>query len=209
MTALTPDQRPLVGSVIRLDSFVPGDSSGLFHALDDPRVWAGGYGGGPVARPVDVDGFGRLMRSRLAAGQRPYVVRLAVDCPLGAAGLIVGTSTLHDVDLANERLHLGWTAYSPEVWGSEVNPECKLLLLKHAFDDCGFERVKIQTDVLNIRSQEAILRIGAVREGVLRHHMLRADGTRRDTVVFSVLREEWPGVRERLLIRLGRLPTAD
>jgi RimJ/RimL family protein N-acetyltransferase len=99
-------------------------------------------------------------------------------------------------------VHLGWTAYSPAVWGTTVNPECKYLLLRHAFEDCGFERVKIQTDAANRRSQDAIERLGAVREGVLRHHMIRADGTRRDTVVFSILAGEWPAVKERLEARL-------
>ncbi len=202
MTAFAPDQRPFVGDTVRLDAFVPGDADGLFTALNDARVWAAGYGGGPVGRPVDADGFGRLMRSRLATGQRPYTVRLATDGPIGAAGSVVGTSTLLDVDLANERIHLGWTAYSPSVWGSTVNPECKFLLLGHCFDDCGFERVKIQTDLINTRSQEAIARLGAIREGVLRHHILRADGTRRDTVVYSILRSEWPSTRQRLLARL-------
>lgn len=204
MTALMPDQRPLVGSTIRLDAYVPGDAGGLFDALDDPRVWEAGYLGGPLGRPADLEAFSRLMRSRLAAGQRPYVVRLARDSELGAAGAIVGTSTLGDVDLANERIHLGWTAYTPRVWGSKVNPECKYLLLRHSFDDCGFARVKIQTDVINTRSQDAIARIGAVREGVLRGHMLRADGSRRDTVVFSVLRDEWPAARANLLARLDQ-----
>ena len=83
-----------------------------------------------------------------------------------------------------------------------MNPECKLLLLSHAFDDCGFGRVKIQTDILNSRSQAAIAKLGAVREGVLRRHQVRADGTFRDTVVFSILRDEWPGVRDGLLGRL-------
>jgi RimJ/RimL family protein N-acetyltransferase len=85
-----------------------------------------------------------------------------------------------------------------------VNPECKLLLLGHAFDDCGFGRVKLQTDLLNLRSQAAIARLGATREGVLRRHMRRADGTFRDTVVFSILREEWPDVAAGLRARLAR-----
>ena len=93
-------------------------------------------------------------------------------------------------------------AYGPRWWSTAVNAECKLLLLGHAFDDCGFGRVKIQTDLLNERSQVAIARLGATREGVLRRHMRRADGTFRDTVVFSVLRDEWPDVRDRLLRRL-------
>ena len=99
-------------------------------------------------------------------------------------------------------MHLGWTAYGPRWWATAVNAECKLLLLGHAFDDCGFGRVKLQTDLRNDRSQAAIAELGATREGVLRRHMRRADGTFRDTVVFSILRDEWPAVRASLERRL-------
>ena len=129
-------------------------------------------------------------------------MRLLKDSDLGAAGTVVGTTSLGDWDLVNERTHIGWTAYGPRWWATVVNAECKLLLLGHAFDDCGFGRVKLQTDLRNDRSQAAIARLGATREGVLRRHMRRADGTFRDTVVFSILRDEWPDVRERLLARL-------
>jgi RimJ/RimL family protein N-acetyltransferase len=197
----------LVGAVVRLDPVAPDDAAGLFAALDDERVWAAGYGGGPAGRPGDVAGMARIVAAAVAAavcGERQaYVARLLVDSPLGAAGTVVGTSSLGEWDLVNERVHLGWTAYGPPWWGTAVNAECKLLLLGHAFDDCGFGRVKIQTDGLNTRSQAAISRLGATREGVLRRHMRRADGTFRDTVVFSVLREEWPGVRAGLLARLA------
>jgi N-acetyltransferase len=131
-----------------------------------------------------------------------YVVR-EIDRETKRPGRIVGTSSLGDVDLVNERMHLGWTAYTPDVWGTSVNPECKLLMLWHAFDHCGFNRVKIQTDGINQRSQAAIAKLGATREGVLRRHIKRADGSWRDTVVFSVIREEWPLVRASLELRLG------
>jgi RimJ/RimL family protein N-acetyltransferase len=88
-------------------------------------------------------------------------------------------------------------------WGSTVNPEAKRLMLGHLFDDCGFERVLIQTDIANLHSQAAIAKLGAQREGVLRHHLIRADGSRRDTVVFSLLSEEWPAARARLEARLA------
>lgn len=202
-----PDGRALVGSVVRLDVISPDDGPALFAALDDPRVWAVGYGGGPGARPSDPAGMQRVVESALAAhqvGQRvPYVVRLAGAGALDPAGTVVGTTSLGDVDLANERAHLGWTAYGPRWWGGPVNPECKLLLLSHAFDDCGLGWVKIQTDSINSRSQAAIARLGATREGLLRRHVRRADGTFRDTVVFSVLREEWPVIRASLQARLA------
>lgn len=126
-----------------------------------------------------------------------YTVRLLTD------GRVVGTTSLGDTVLAHERTHLGWTAYQPDVWGGVVNPECKLLLLTHAFDECGFGRVKIQTDLVNLRSQAAIAKLGATREGVLRRHMVRPDGTTRDTVVFGITVDDWPRVRAGLLGRVG------
>ena len=83
-------------------------------------------------------------------------MRLAADSDLGPAGTVVGTSSLAEWDLENEGVHLGWTAYGPRWWGTTVNPACKLALLSHAFDDCGFGRVKLQTDLVNTRSQAAI-----------------------------------------------------
>jgi RimJ/RimL family protein N-acetyltransferase len=210
-----PDGRTLVGSVVRLDALTPDDAPGLFAALDDERVWAAQYGGGPAGRPADLPAMRSWLAPSVAARDGgpdarstayrvAYTVRLVADSELGAAGTVVGTSSLGDVDLANERAHLGWTAYGPRWWATAVNPECKLLLLGHAFDDCGLGRVKIQTDGVNERSQAAIAKLGATREGVLRRHKKRGDGSFRDTVVFSVVRDEWPTVREGLLRRLGR-----
>ncbi len=196
----------LANSVVRLRPAALGDEAGLFAAIGDERVWAAGYGGGPAGRPTDVAAMRSWLESAVAAGLRAerqaYVVRLAADSPLGAAGTVVGTSSLGEWDLVNERVHLGWTAYGPPWWGTAVNPACKLALLGHAFDDCGFGRVKIQTDLINERSQAGIAKLGATREGVLRRHLRRADGTWRDTVVFSVLRDEWPQVRAGLEARL-------
>ena len=202
-----PDGHALVGSVVRLDVMRSDDGPALFAALDDPRVWAAGYAGGPGARPGDLAGMQQFVesaRTDYQVGQRvPYVVRLASASALGPAGTVVGTTSLGDVDLANERAHPGWTAYGARWWGRSVNPECKLLLLSHAFDDCGLGRVKIQTDAINTRSQAAIARLGATREGLLRRHVRRADGTFRDTVVFSVVREDWPVIRAGLQARLA------
>jgi N-acetyltransferase len=145
-----------------------------------------------------------MMRAVDVENRVMYVVR-AVDAETKAPGRIVGTTSLGDIDLDNERTHIGWTAYTPDVWGTSVNPECKLLLLWHAFEHCGFNRVKIQTDSINARSQAAIAKLGATREGVLRQHIKRADGSWRDTVVYSVIREEWPMVKAGLELRLSDL----
>ncbi len=205
MAAVVPDGRTLVGEVVRLDAGRPEDAPALFGVLDDARVFEGGYAGGPAGRPADLPAFQRWWTSGLRDPRRcvVYVVRLLADGPAGGAGTVVGTSSLGDPSVLDERIHLGWTAYAPAVWGSAVNPECKLLMLRHAFEDCGFGRVKIQTDVLNPRSQAAIAKLGAVREGVLRRHQARADGTFRDTVVFSIVRDEWPAVRAGLARRVS------
>jgi len=202
MKPCLPGGVPLVGSVVRLDPSTPGDAPALFRALDDERVWAAGYSGGPAARPADPDGWVRRMAQALDEQRAMFTVRLL------ETGRVVGTSSLGDTDLTHERTHLGWTAYAPDVWATWVNPECKLLLLGHAFDDCGFGRVKIQTDLINTRSQAAIAKLGASREGVLRHHMKRADGSWRDTVVFSVIVDEWPAVKAGLEARLADLSDA-
>jgi RimJ/RimL family protein N-acetyltransferase len=115
---------------------------------------------------------------------------------------VVGTTSLGDVVVGDEKAHIGWTGYGPRWWATAVNPECKLLLLGHAFDDLGYERVAFKTHHDNLRSQAAIERLGAIREGVLRHHMRHRDGTWRDSVYYSVLSAEWPAVRDRLRARL-------
>jgi RimJ/RimL family protein N-acetyltransferase len=171
---------------------VDDDAAGLFAALDHDEVWAAGYAGGPAARPSDPAGWLPRIDAARREDRVMYTVRLR---PEDAAGRIVGTTSLGDIDLDNERVHLGWTAYAPDVWSTAVNPECKLLLMQHAFDECGFGRVKIQTDLINLRSQAAIAKLGAVREGVLRRHTKRADGSWRDTVVFAVTVDDWPVVR--------------
>ncbi|MFF3426060.1 GNAT family N-acetyltransferase [Streptomyces sp. NPDC002602] len=118
------------------------------------------------------------------------------------SGRAIGWTTFMDVDVAHERLEIGWTWYGRAHWRSAVNTETKLLLMTHAFEELGMGRVQLKTDHMNLRSQAAIARLGAQREGVLRRHRRRPDGTWRDTVYFSLLAEEWPDVKSRLGARL-------
>jgi len=194
---IAPDGRSLVGDVVRLDRMQEADIDELYAAIANEQVYAGGFGGGPAAMPKSAEEM-RAKWIPAAAKRFAYVVRMVTD------GTVVGTSSLADVDLVNERIHLGYTGYAPAVWGTAVNPAAKLLLLEHAFEVCGFGRVKIQTGSKNTRSQAAIAKLGATREGVLRRHMLMADGSFRDTVVFSILADEWPDVRKRLEARINR-----
>ncbi|WP_350274701.1 GNAT family protein [Kribbella sp. HUAS MG21] len=191
-----PDGRTLRNEVVQLDRLVAADIEPLYAAIGNEQVYATSFGGGPAGLPANAD---ELAAKFLPASDQRivYVVRLVED------GSVVGTTSLSEIDLHNESIHLGGTGYAPAVWGTAVNPSCKLLLLEHAFEVCGFGRVKIQTGSKNVHSQAAIAKLGATREGVLRRHMRLADGSFRDTVVFSILADEWPDVRKGLETRIS------
>jgi RimJ/RimL family protein N-acetyltransferase len=191
-----PDGRPLVGRTVRLDLAVPSDGEGLLTALDHDEVWAMGYSGAKPRRR-SADDWREWIDAASAEDRNMYVVRSL------SSGETIGTTSLGDIDVTNEKAHIGWTAYSPWVWSSAVNPECKLLLLTHAFEDCGLGRVKLRTDLINTRSQAAIAKLGATREGIARRHIKRSDGTWRSSVVFSVIIDEWPEVKAGLEQRVA------
>ena len=205
---IPPTGDPLVGRVVRLDLTRPEDVEGLFAVYSDPVVYTQGYAMAlPPASPAELQ---PLVKNAIGArqpdgtGRTAYTIRLVEDSVLGAAGTIVGTSSLGDVDVQREHVHLGWTMYGSRWWGSAVNPESKLLLLAHAFETCGFGRVKLQTDVINARSRAAIRGLGATFEGITRRDLRRADGTWRDSAVYSILVDDWPAIRAALQARLSR-----
>jgi len=204
---IPPTGDPLVGRVVRLDVMRPEDVEGLFAVYSDPVVYTQGYAMAlPPASPAVLQPLVTTAidaRQRDGTGRTAYTIRLVEDSPLGAAGTIVGTSSLGDVDTKREHVHLGWTMYASRWWGSTVNPESKFLLLAHAFETCGFGRVKLQTDVINTRSRAAILKLGASFEGITRRDIRRADGTWRDSAVYSILIDEWPAIRAALRSRLS------
>jgi len=201
VTATRPADEPLVGRFIRLTPFSEGDIPALDGVLRHPEVFAGGFGGGPAALPVDARAFDAFARACWSGGPAamPWTVRLEGG-PDG--GTVVGATKLGDLDLPNESAHIGWTAYDPRIWGTAVNPEAKLLLLGLAFDH-GFGRVKLQADARNERSRAAILKLGAQFEGIARRHKPRADGSWRDSAVYSVTVDDWPNVRAGLEARLA------
>ena len=195
---------PAAGTVLRgrtvaLSVSGPEDAGELFAALDDDSVWAHVAG-----RPADVEAMADLVRWKLAEPTWcPWTVRLRRPIGSHAAGAIVGTTSFLEVSAPDARGEIGSTTYAPAVWGTEVNPECKLLLLAYAFEHCRFGRVQLKTDARNHRSQRAIARLGATYEGVLRRYQRRSDGTVRDTVLYSITAEEWPAVRIGLAQRLA------
>ena len=127
----------------------------------------------------------------------PFAVR-------DASGVIVGSTRYGNIDADHKRLEIGWTWYAQRAQRTALNTEAKLLLLSNAFETLGAIAVEFRTHWFNLRSRSAIARLGAKQDGVLRNHMLMPDGTRRDTVVFSILDTEWPSVKKNLQYQLQR-----
>ena len=126
-------------------------------------------------------------------GQVSFVIRKLSD------DTIIGMTRYYGIESSHKRLSIGYTWYVPQVWGGKENKECKLLLLQYAFESLGFQRVQFDVAHQNIRSQKAVEKIGGVKEAVLRKHGLHADGTVRDTIVFSIIDDEWPRKKQALL----------
>jgi RimJ/RimL family protein N-acetyltransferase len=180
---------------VRLEPFAPDLKEDVRAAISvDEPAWSIMVS---TAYGEHFDGWWDGFVERLAGGRdTPYAVRRLED------GRIVGTSSLHDLFPQHRRVELGSTFFHPDVRGGVVNPASKRLLLQHAFDN-GIVRVEIITDGINARSQAAIAKLGAVREGVLRRHKITHTDRVRDTVMFSITDQDWPDVRARLDWRLA------
>jgi N-acetyltransferase len=190
--AFLPGAVTLQGAHVRLEPLQLDHCEGLAAATaGDEEVWRW-----LPAFPADEPELRAVVEAALA--DRDTGVRYPFAILEGATGRVVGSSSYLDIDVANERIEIGWTWLSRSVWRSAVNTAAKLLLLEHAFEELGYERVALKTHHLNERSQAAIARLGAVREGTLRHHMRHRDGSWRDSVYYSILSAEWPEVRDRL-----------
>ena len=182
----------LTGEHVILEPAADRHLPDLLAAAADPDVWTWM----PWRRPTDADELAALLE-----GERAIAYPFAqLDATSGRA---VGITTYRDVDERNRTLEIGGTWIGRPWWRTAINTEAKLLFLGHAFDALGANRVAIKTDIRNERSQAAIERLGAVREGVVRHQYIRPDGTLRDTVLYSVVPEEWPAVRAHQRARLA------
>lgn len=192
--------RAIDGAYIRIAPLLISELPELYAAIGSEQVFAGGWGGGPAAYSPSEAGFVEFAQRYFDfKTDNVYGVRLKGGPDDGA---LVGTSSIADFDERNEHAHIGSTAWDPRVWGTAVNPEAKLLMLGECFEH-GYGRVKIQADELNSRSRAAIAKLGATFEGITRRDKRRADGSWRDTAVFSVLVDEWPTVRAGLQARLA------
>jgi len=199
MTPSTPwiDPPPLVGHYVTVRPMTADDALGLFEIGQDDSIWD--WLSYHAFRSLsDAEAFvNEALAGRAAGGEFPFV---AVD-PL--TGAVKGTTRFLDIRPAHRALEIGWTWYGVDFQRTGVNTETKLLLLTYAFEQLGAVRVCFKTDLRNERSQNAIARLGALREGVLRHQqIIPKSGYKRDSVYFSVIDDEWPETKQRLLSML-------
>jgi len=187
----------LKGEHATLEPLEAKHEAALRRAAADGELWRLWYTS--VATPDRIgDYIARALDMRERLGAMPFAVRQ------NATGEIVGCTRYFNVDAANRRLEIGHTWYSKRVQRTAINTECKLLLLTHAFEVLGCIAVEFRTHWFNHASRVAIERLGAKQDGVLRNHQLLPDGSKRDTVVFSIIDGEWAAVRQHLKFQLDR-----
>lgn len=178
-------------NVVLLRPLVREDSQALLVAGSYPEIWS--YMSTTIEDKSDVQNFvENALSNKSLMKEYPFVI---VD---KLSGQIIGSTRFMDIDSKHQRLEIGTTWLTPSFWRTAVNTNCKYLLLTYCFEVLGLQRVQIKTDYDNIRSQKAIERIGATKEGVLRNHMIRKDGSTRHTVMYSITLQEWPEVKARL-----------
>ena len=193
------DVRPTVleRDGIRLEPLTDDHSDALNSAAADGRLWELWFTAVPA--PDRMPAYvATALQGQRDGHMLPWVVR---DLSTGA---IVGSTRYHDIVPAIDRVEIGYTWYAERCQRTHVNTTCKLLLFAHAFETLGCKVVGLRTDNFNFRSQRAIEGLGARKDGVLRHHAARRDGTVRDSVMYSILLAEWPDIRRHLELRLAR-----
>ena len=194
---LVPRPTVLEGHGVRLEPLAREHHDGLVAAASDGDLWKLWF------TSVPEPGQAHAYISAALAGQDaghmlPWSV---IDI---ASGAIIGSTRFHDIVPTVDRVEIGYTWYARRCQKTHINTACKLLLLGHAFDELGCSVVGFRTDNFNFASQQAIAVLGAKKDGVIRHHQARRDGTVRDTVMFSILSAEWPDVKRHLQWRLAR-----
>ncbi|MDE3053631.1 MAG: GNAT family N-acetyltransferase [Gemmatimonadota bacterium] len=191
----------LEGHGVRLEPMRPEHAADLTTAASDGRLWE--LWVTSVPRPDAVAAYIGQALDGLGAGHMlPWVVREL------STNAIVGSTRYHDIVAEIDRVEIGYTWYAARWQRSHVNTACKLLLMTYAFESLGAQVVGLRTDNFNFRSQRAIEALGAKKDGVIRHHRARPDGSVRDSVMYSVIAPEWPDVKKHLTQRLARGGTA-
>jgi N-acetyltransferase len=178
----------LSGRHVRLEPLAPAHIEPLFAAANDPELWRW-----TLTQIASLDDMRDYVTAALD-GQRAGTV-LPFTTIDASTGEVIGSTRFGNIDTSNRRVEIGWTWLRRDRQRTACNTEAKYLMLRHAFDVLGCLRVELKTDALNEKSRAAILRIGAVQEGILRAHMITASGRVRDSVLYSILDREWPAVR--------------
>jgi RimJ/RimL family protein N-acetyltransferase len=187
----------LEGHGVRLEPLALEHEEALRAAATDGALWQLWYTS--VPEPDNVAAYiATALEGQHAGHMLPWIVREL------ASGAVAGSTRFHDIVPAVDRVEIGYTWYAQRWQRTHVNTACKLLLFAHAFERVGCQVVGLRTDNFNFASQRAIERLGARKDGVIRHHQARRDGTVRDSVMYSVLAAEWPDVQRHLALRLAR-----
>lgn len=200
MITLAPTE--LSGHGVTLDPLNESHASGLREAAADGNLWELWFTAVPEPDKVDTY-IQAALEGQRAGHMLPWVVRELTS------GKVVGSTRYHDIVAPVDRVEIGYTWYAKRWQRTHVNTACKLLLFQHAFETVGCAVVGLRTDNFNFASQRAIERLGARKDGVIRHHQARRDGSVRDSVMYSVLSSEWPDVKRHLVLRLQRSLTTD
>ena len=197
---ISPKPVTLEGHGVRLEPMSREHENDLAAAAQDGKLWELWFTSVPA--PGETAGYvDTALQGQEDGHMLPWVVRES------ASGKIVGSTRYHDIIAAADRVEIGYTWYAKRFQRSHVNTACKALLFSHAFEKLGCKVVGLRTDSFNFASQRAIEALGAKKDGVIRHHWPRRDGTVRDTVMYSVLAAEWPDVKRHLETRLKRHET--
>ena len=192
-----PKPATLEGHGVRLEPLSREHEKGLIEAAADGRLWELFFTSVP-----EPENTRKYIEDALKGQERGEMLPWAVrDLKSGA---IVGSTRYHDIVAPADRVEIGWTWYAARCQRTHVNTTCKLLLFEYAFEKLNCKVVGLRTDNFNFRSQRAIEALGAKKDGVIRHHWPRRDGTVRDSVMYSVLVHEWPDVKKHLLFRMRR-----
>lgn len=194
---IAPKPVTLEGHGVRLEALEVRHEADLAKAAADGKLWELWFTS--VPEPAHTAAYiSTALKGQAEGHMLPWAVREL------QSGAIVGSTRYHDIVAAADRVEVGWTWYAKRVQRSHVNTACKLLLFAHAFEALGCKVVGLRTDNFNFSSQRAIEALGAKKDGVIRHHWPRRDGTVRDSVLYSVLAAEWPDVKRHLEMRLKR-----
>lgn len=195
MTSIDPIT--LTGKFVTLEPLSQAHHDGLVNAARDGELWKLWYTSVPTPEGMIAE-IDRRLDLQAKGSMLPFATRS------NATGNLIGMTTYMNIDAVTPRLEIGSTWNAASAHGTGTNPDSKLLLLRHAFETLGCPAVEFRTHWLNQQSREAIARLGAKQDGVLRNHSRSADGALRDTVVFSILEHEWPAVRNGLEFRLAK-----